>query len=183
MGYFIIGCEIAFWVFVLAGLTSRYIFKLKKLGALLLLCTPLIDLALIVATIFDLKAGATATVVHSLSAIYIGVSIAFGHKMIRWADERFAYRFAGGPLPAAKPKYGPEHAKHERTGCLLHLLAYAICYGVITGINYIVGDAARTGYLSSTVQIWGVIVAIDVIISLSYTFWPKQAKGSANKQI
>ncbi|MDI5788286.1 hypothetical protein PO124_07245 [Bacillus licheniformis] len=48
---------------------------------------------------------------HGIAAVYIGVSIAFGSRMIKWADERFAYRFAGGPKPDKGPQYGREHAK------------------------------------------------------------------------
>ena len=61
--------------------------------------------------LIDLRAGATADVFHGLAAIYVGVSVAFGHRMIRWADEHFAHRFAGGPPPKRPPKHGPEHAR------------------------------------------------------------------------
>lgn len=181
MEYFIIGCELAFWVFVLAGMMFRYILKQKKLGAALLICTPLIDLVLIIAALYDLKQGATASVIHSISAVYIGVSVAFGHKMVSWADERFAFRFANGPAPVPKPKYGVEHARHECTGFLLHLLAYAIGFVVLKGMIYMVGDASLTENLSGTINIWGIIVGIDALISLSYTLWPKKAKTTSNK--
>src|SRR6476646_828728 len=95
----IIACEIFFWVFVLVGLVCRYLLRSPKLGAVLLLCTTIIDLILLVTTSLHLKNGASADWVHGLAAIYIGVSIAFGHSMIGWADVRFAHRFAGGPAP------------------------------------------------------------------------------------
>ncbi|UQZ36425.1 hypothetical protein C2I18_24565 [Paenibacillus sp. PK3_47] len=181
MAFFIIGCEIAFWVFVLAGLTSRYILRMKKLGAVLLYCTPLIDLVLIAASIIDLRNGATADFSHSLAAIYIGVSVAWGHRMIAWADARFAYRFAGGPRPPARPKYGAERGRYEWTGWLLHLLAFSIGVGLLYGMIAITGDAARTGTLQDTIRVWSIIVGIDAVISISYIIWPKQAKGTVNK--
>lgn len=181
MPFFIIGCEIAFWVFVLAGLTCRYIFRMRKLGAVLLYCTPLIDLVLIAAAVIDLRNGATADFTHSLAAIYIGVSIAWGHRMIRWADVRFAHRFAGGPKPLPKPKYGAERARHELTGWLLHLLAFAIGAGLLYGMIVLAGDSVRTGTLQDTIRIWSIIVGIDAVISLSYILWPKQAKGTAGR--
>lgn len=179
MALFIIGCEIAFWVFVLAGLTCRYIFRMKKLGAVLLYCTPLIDLVLIAASVMDLRNGATANFTHSLAAIYIGVSVACGHRMIKWADAKFAYRFAGGPKPPARPKYGAAHARYELNGWLLHLLSCAIGCAVLYGMIVIIADSARTGTLLQTIRIWSIILGIDAIISLSYSFWPKQAKGAA----
>ncbi len=89
IGWLIIACEIGFWIFVLAELTARYVMNKKKLGTFLLICTPIVDLILLIVTVYDLKNGAVASIVHGIAAIYIGVSIAFGHQMIKWADVRF----------------------------------------------------------------------------------------------
>jgi len=49
-----------------------------------------------------------------LAAVYLGVSVAFGHAMVRWADVRVAHRFAGGPAPAPTPPSGtPARARKE----------------------------------------------------------------------
>lgn len=58
----------------------------EKLGGFLLICSPIVNLILLIATVFDIKNGAVATAVHGLAAIYIGVSIAFGPQIIQWAD-------------------------------------------------------------------------------------------------
>ena len=116
IGILIVAGEIAFWAFVLGGLVARYLLRRPRLGVALLLMTPVVDLVLVAATVIDLRAGATADFFHGLAAIYVGVSIAFGHRMIRWTDERFAHRFAGGPPPKRRPKQGPEHARREREG-------------------------------------------------------------------
>ncbi|WP_424326067.1 hypothetical protein [Gordonia sp. (in: high G+C Gram-positive bacteria)] len=34
-----------------------------------------------------------------LARLYLGVTVVFGPRLIRWADARFAHRFAGGPAP------------------------------------------------------------------------------------
>lgn len=174
---FIIGCEIAFWLFVLAGLICRYTFRLKTIGALLLFCTPLIDLVLVIATVYDLQGGATATFIHSVAAVYIGVSIAFGHRMIKWADERYAHRFAGGIKPIGKPKFGKEHARYERIAWLHHLLAWVIGIAILSGMIIIVGDKNATQSLFNTMRLWSIILGIDFIISFSYTFWPRKEKA------
>ncbi|MFF2015889.1 hypothetical protein [Paenibacillus sp. NPDC058177] len=178
---FIIGSEIAFWVFVLAGLVFRYVLKQKKIGAALLICTPIVDLALILATILDLRSGSTATFAHSLAAVYIGTSIAFGHSMIAWADSRFAHRFAGGPKPISKPKHGAAHALNERKGWFKHLLAFVIGCAALYLMILFVGDPARTESLSDTIRFWAMVLIIDFAISFSYTLWPKQAKGNVDK--
>lgn len=173
----IVAGEVAFWLFVLGGLASRYLLGLPRLGVALLLMTPLVDLVLIVATVVDLRNGATANIFHGLAAIYVGVSIAFGHRMIRWADERFAHSFAGGPPPERPPKYGPEHARRERAGWYRHLLAWAIGSALLFGMVFLVGDPARTESLSARAALWALILAIDFLWSFSYTLWPRKAKA------
>ncbi|WP_141500234.1 hypothetical protein [Paenibacillus luteus] len=174
---FIIACEIGFWVFVLAGLVFRYVFRFKKAGTLLLYSTPLIDLALVIATVYDLRGGSEATFAHSLAAVYIGVSIAYGHKMIKWADERFAHRFAGGPAPTGKPKYGTAHARYERSGWLHHLLAWVIGAAILYSMILMVGDETRTEALFNALRLWSLILGIDFLISFSYTLWPRKEKA------
>lgn len=174
---FIIGCEIGFWVLVLAGLASRYLLRMKTLGAILLLLTPVVDLVLIIATVIDLRGGAVATTIHGISAIYIGVSIAYGHKMIAWADVRFAHRFAGGPAPEPRPKHGPEHARYERRMWFHHLLAWIIGGLVLLGMIWYVDDASRTESLQGILRIWSIAIVVDFLYSFSFSIWPKKAKA------
>lgn len=171
----IAGCEIAFWVFVLAGLAARYLLKLKRTSAALLLCTPLIDLVLLIASVMDIRSGETAGIPHGLAAVYIGVSVAFGHRMIRWADERFAYRFAGGPAPAKKPKAGPEHARNERIGWFLHLLAWAIGCAILYAMISFADAPERTESLKHIMRVWSLVLGIDFLISFSYTLWLRKS--------
>jgi hypothetical protein len=179
IGVLIIACEIGFWAFVAAGLFCRYILKAKQLGAILLICTPLIDLVLLAATAIDLRNGATANFFHGLAAVYIGVSVAFGRRMIRWADERFAHRFAGGPKPSTKPKYGKEHARHERQMWYFHLLAWGIGCALLGGLIWIVGDFSRTSELAVMVLRWSIILLIDFLWSFSYSIWPRKKTRTA----
>ena len=43
----IVACEVGFWVVLAAGLLARYALRLPRLGGFLLLCVPLVDLALL----------------------------------------------------------------------------------------------------------------------------------------
>ena len=94
IGWAIIACEILFWIVIMLGLIFRYLLKMKKLGLFFLALTPVVDLILIIITSVDLYRGATATIIHGLAAVYIGVSLSFGKSMIKWADERFQYYIA-----------------------------------------------------------------------------------------
>lgn len=177
IGVFIVVCEVSFWAFVLAGLIARYLLRRPKLGVVFLLMTPAVDLVLMAATVIDLRAGATASIFHGLAAVYVGVSVAFGHQIIRWADGRFAHRFAGGPPPEQSPKYGPEHARHERSAWYRHLLAWSIGSALLFGMSLLAGEPATTQSLLGKVALWAFILAIDFVWSFSYTLWPRKVKA------
>src|SRR5262249_37119072 len=145
-----------------------------RLGAALLVSLPVIDLLLLAATIVDLRRGATAGAAHGLAAVYIGVSVAFGPRMVAWADERFAHRFAGGPAPSRPPKSGPEHARRGRRTWLRHLLAWSVGSALLLLAIAVVGDTGRTEALLGTIGAWAAILTIDFLWSFSYTLWPRR---------
>jgi hypothetical protein len=105
--------EAAFWVFLVAGLAVRYLARRPRLGGLLLLGSPLADLMLLVFTGIDLHRGGTPTQAHALAAVYLGASVGFGHRLVRWADAHAAYRWNDGPRPERVPKRGPVRFRHE----------------------------------------------------------------------
>jgi hypothetical protein len=169
----IVAVEIAFWVLLAAGLTARYVLRRARLGAALLIAVPLVDLVLLGATVIDLRAGATAGVAHGLAAVYIGVSVAFGHRIIRWADVRFAHRFAGGPAPERGPRTGPARARREREGWYRHLLAWAVAAALTALAVLAVGDLDRTEALVQLIGAWTVVLAIDFLVSFGGTLRPR----------
>ncbi|MCG3087894.1 hypothetical protein [Sporosarcina cyprini] len=172
----IIACEIGFWVVILAGLITRYVFNKKRLGLFFLALTPVIDLLLLFVTASDLYNGAVATQIHALAAIYLGVSIAFGKSMIRWADERFLYYVKKqGTKPVKKTGYA--HARHSMKGSLQHVLAFIIGGTFLIAMIYLIGDAEKTEALFDMLRLWAIILAVDVVISLSYFIWPRPEKA------
>ncbi|CAM5444816.1 hypothetical protein SGLAM104S_02192 [Streptomyces glaucescens] len=54
----IIACEVGFWVLLALGLAVRYLLKWRRTSNVLLLCEPVLELVLFVATAVDLKNGA-----------------------------------------------------------------------------------------------------------------------------
>jgi hypothetical protein len=99
----IVACEVAFWIVLGAGLLLRYPGHRPRTGGVVLAWVPVVDAVLLIATGADLARGADFSNAHSLAAVYLGFTLAFGHQMVRWADVRFAHRFAGGPEPTPKP--------------------------------------------------------------------------------
>ncbi|GEK59850.1 hypothetical protein CHL76_14180 [Marinococcus halophilus] len=171
----IIGIEIAFWVVIAAGLIARYVFQLPRLGLFLLALTPVLDLILLIAASADLLRGAAATTAHAIAAIYIAVSIVFGKHMIRWADERFRYYIM---RQGSKPSrlYGYAYSRKYFKDWLKHVLAYVLGTGLLWVVIFLVNDAGRTGALSGTIKLWSLVVMIDLVISITYFIWPREAK-------
>ncbi|MBF9132545.1 hypothetical protein I0C86_26860 [Plantactinospora sp. S1510] len=169
--------EIGFWVLLGAGLIARYLLRMPRLGALLLLATPLIDLVILVATVLDLRRGATAEFVHGLAAAYLGFSVVFGHSMIRWADQRFAHRFAGGPPPVRPPKGGWARARYEWREWGKGLLGWAVACGLLGLGILMVGDPSRTGELLGWIfRLTGAMVIWLVAFPVWVTLFPQPAQ-------
>jgi hypothetical protein len=162
----IAACEIGFWVVLGAGLVARYLLRLRRISAVLLVCVPLVDVVLLVATAIDLRGGGEATQIHGLAAAYLGFSVAFGHGMVRWADQRFAHRFAGGPPPAKPPKYGAERVRYEWREWLKCLLAWAIACGLMLVLMYVVGTPERTEAL------WAWMARLSTVLIIWLAGWP-----------
>ncbi|WOF22572.1 hypothetical protein N8K70_14410 [Microbacterium betulae] len=168
----IVVCEVAFWVAILGGLAARYLLRRPHLGAALLILAPVIDLVLLALVAIDLLGGGTASWQHGLAAIYIGISVAYGKRMVAWADVRFAHRFARGPAPERLT--GARYTAKCWRDVLLTGLAVVIAAAILGAIILLVNDAERTSALSGYFGILGIIFAIDVVWALSYTFWPKR---------
>lgn len=170
----IVACEIGFWVFIIAGLVTRYIFNQKRAGLVLLAMTPVVDVVLLIVTSVDIYHGATATIAHSIAPLYIAISLVYGKSMVRWADERFLYYIKReGPKP--KRRIGMDYAIHSMKGSLLHVLAYAIGGAMMLGMIAYIGDESRTTEIWNTLKVWGIVVLIDNGISVTYFIWPRKA--------
>jgi hypothetical protein len=165
----IVAAEIGFWVLLAAGLVTRYLLGRCRLGAILLASVPVVDLVLLVATVIDLGGGATADFTHGLAAAYIGFSVAFGHSLIRWADQRFAHRFAGGPPPWRPPRRGRERARYERREFVKAVIAWSISTALLLAAIALVADADRTLELQAWIARLSLVLAIWSIWPISHT--------------
>lgn len=151
----IAACELAFWALLVLGLALRYVVKLPKVGAVVLAGVPVADLILLVAAVADVRSGVTIGPGHGLVPIYLGVTVAFGHRLIRWADARFAHRFAGGTPTPRPPRWGSGHAARQRVLWAHHLLAYAIAWGVVKLLTAVAPDPAQIAPIHTPMELWG----------------------------
>ena len=175
---FVVACEIAFWLLLLAGLAARYPLRRRRLGAVLLALTPVTDFVLLVAGLIDLRAGATAGFAHGLAALYLGFSVVFGPSVVRWADARFAHRFAGGPPPPPLG-HGWERARHEWREFGRALLAAGIAAALLLGAIAWVADPDRTAALTWWLGRLVVVLVIWLLWPVTYTIWPSRPKAGS----
>ncbi len=168
-------CEIAFWAFLGTGLAARYLAGRPRLGAALLFASPLSDVVLLGLTAIDLRAGTAPSNAHLLAAAYLGFSVAFGHGVIRWADQQFAYRFGGGPPPVKSPRTGSDKMRHEWREFGKATLAWAISGSVLIGLAALNEEPARavpllhfTGVLTIVLGVWFVTGPLPATIRAAH---------------
>lgn len=156
----IVACEVGFWLVLALGLSFRYPLRRPRVGGALLAGVPLVDVVLLVATAIDLARGAEFHQVHALAALYLGFSVAFGPSLVRWADVRFAHRFAGGPPPPPKPPK-PSRARQAALWAeWRRVVGAAAIASVVLGLLALVVDAdQRSAVLAGAGPLWVVVVA------------------------
>lgn len=140
----IIGCEAAFWVLLVLALAARYLWKLDRLSRALLLSLPVVDVLLLIFTALDLRSGTVATHAHGLATAYVGFTIAFGSVAVKWADQRFAHRFANGPPPVRAPSRGMPALRYELALWLRCIVAWAITAALLIALIAVVDNEAIT---------------------------------------
>ncbi|MGV9450376.1 hypothetical protein [Streptomyces sp. NPDC003635] len=174
----IIACEVGFWVLLAAGLAFRYPLRMPRTGLALLLCEPLLEVVLLVATAVDLKNGADPSWKHGLAALYIGYTVGHGHRTVTWLDGHAAHRLGGAERPVGPPRYGMARARHEGKVWLGSVTAAAVASALLLIAMWYVDDPGRTGSLESWILIAWRAAGIHGLIALSYAIWPKKAPSA-----
>ncbi len=174
--WFIIACEVGFWVVLVLGLFVRFVLKLHVLSKYILLCVPLLDLMLLVATAIDLNNGASAEFAHGLAAVYLGFTVVYGNRVIRWADSYVSYKFYSGKNPKSQV-YGWSYAKYEWFEWFNGLLACAVAVILLSIAILYIDNSERTEAL---VQWFSHLFWLLLIWLLGwpvwYTVFPKKEK-------
>ncbi|EFL34894.1 conserved hypothetical protein [Streptomyces viridochromogenes DSM 40736] len=171
----IAACEIGFWVLLAAGLGARYLLRMPRLGLGLLLCEPLLEVVLLVATVLDLRSGAEPNWSHGLAALYIGYTVGHGHRTVKWLDGHAAHRLGGAPPPLGPPRYGMARARHECKVWLGTLTGAVVATVLLQLAIWYVDDPSRVTSLESWRYTAWRAAGIHGLIALSYLIWPRKA--------
>lgn len=164
----IIGCEIGFWVLVFGALVVRYLARLRGLSTSILALVPILDIVLIAAVALDLHRGSEAELVHRLAGIYLGITVAFGHSIIGWADLWCAHWFADGAPPPRPPRKGPAAFRRELIAFGQWLAAAGIAAAAMLGLSVTVADSDQS---SALLQIFPTLALITVVWLLAGPVW------------
>ncbi|MFF3483353.1 hypothetical protein ACFYXC_08715 [Streptomyces sp. NPDC002701] len=170
----IVVCEVGFWVLLAAGLAFRYLLRMPRTGLALLLCEPLLEVVLLVATALDLKGGAEPNWTHGLAALYIGYTVGHGHRTVTWLDGHAAHRLGGAAPPAGPPRYGLARARHEGRVWVGSVVAAAVATGLLQAAIRYVDDPGRVGSLESWQFVAWRAAGIHGVVALTYLVWPKK---------
>lgn len=168
-------CEIGFWVLLAAGLATRYLLKMPRTGLALLLCEPLLEVVLLVATALDLENGAEPNWTHGLAALYIGYTVGHGHRTVKWLDGHAAHRLGGAPKPIGPPRYGMARARHEGRVWLGTLTGAVVATVLLQLAIWYVDDPSRVTSLENWRWVAWRTAGIHGLIALSYAIWPRKA--------
>lgn len=171
----IAACEIGFWVLLAAGLGARYLLRMPRLGLGLLLCEPLLEVVLLVATALDLKNGAEPNWTHGLAALYIGYTVGHGHRTVKWLDGHAAHRLGGAPKPAGPPRHGMARARHEGKVWLGTLVGAVVATVLLQLAIWYVDDPSRVTSLEGWRYAAWRAAGIHGLVALGYLVWPRKA--------
>ncbi len=197
--------EIIFWLLIGLFLLFRYVLGWKQFTKWMIpifILTIVIDIYL---GWVDYKMTGEFSIFQFIIIIFVVYALTSGLSDFRRLDayiQRKVAKWKGQPEPeqSAKlpAKYGREHARHERNGWFMHIamfvlaqVAFFLLFGLREGValsQFIDpdfyrswwGDASLGAYrditLNQLVQVWFVVLVVDGIISLSYTFSPRKEK-------
>lgn len=178
-------CEVGFWVLLGAGLVARYLLRARRLSTVLLVLVPVLDVVLVTASLVDVAGGSPPGLTHGLAAVYLGFTVAFGHSLIRWADARFAHRFAGGPPPPKPPQYGVAKVAYEwrEWGKM------ALAWGIALAVMFVTALVAGTGvppfgeWFGDPMWNWGArLMPVVLIWFVGWPLWTTLAPPRAPEQ-
>jgi hypothetical protein len=173
----IVACEVGLWVLLGLGMVLRYLLRRQRISTAVLAGIPLLDVVLVIATAVDLHRGAEVGLVHVLAGFYLGSSVAFGPAIVRWADVRFAHRFAGGPAPRRVPKRGPERISHLMREWYRVLGTVAIASAVL--VVLILFFAAP----QDQTALWSWILRAWAVVGLWYVFGPLWERAKRSQEV
>jgi hypothetical protein len=171
----IVAVEIAFWTLLAGGLYVRYALDRPRAGGALLVAAGSTAAGLAVAAGVDLANGATAGASHVIAAVAVAYTVVYARRHVAKAD-RFVRRRLGREV-TEEPR-APK-ATRERAGWYRHARMWAIGVPLLAA-GYLIADEGDA--LAAGAGIWTVILAIDFLVSFSYSLGARSTNPGGLKE-
>lgn len=197
--------EIIFWLCIILFLLIRYVLGRQRISVWIL---PIFILSVVIDIYLgwvDYKVTGEFSIFQFIVVIFIIYAVTSGLSDFKRLDayiQRKIAKWKGEPEPelAVKlpPKYGREHAKHERIGWYMHVAMFVfaqIVFFFLFGAHeqFTLSQLFDTEFyrlwwehetfgayqnmtLNQLVKVWFIVLIVDGIVSLSYTFSPRKEK-------
>ncbi|MFB9431289.1 hypothetical protein [Streptoalloteichus tenebrarius] len=164
----VIGCEIGFWVLLLAGLLTRYLLRAPRVGAALLLLAAGTQVVLLVSGAVDLARGSTASIAHVIAAIAVAIALVSGrhhlHTADRWVRRRLGRDHEAAPEAPLSPR---DHARKKRREFRLRALEWLVAMALLAGGAALADfEVDRAGALFGGMAVWTIVLAFDFLDAL-----------------
>ncbi|WP_339264255.1 hypothetical protein MKY07_07410 [Solibacillus sp. FSL W7-1472] len=199
--FFLITAEVVFWVCAIAFLLLRYWFKLKKLSLFVFVIFILNDLWIALLAYLDYQRTGEFSIYQIIIVIIIMYAMTFGKSDFKKLDafiKRWVAKKRGEPIDESLQPvklYGKAYALHEWKQFAGHFVVFIIVhigFAIAVGLsdsmqetpyNELFGmwfDDENSNFpfnnegVNKFSQVWLLILAIDFVITLSYTLFPKK---------
>lgn len=180
----LIGAEVLFYACVAGFFLLRYMWGWER-GSLFALGLGLLNEFWIVALgVIDYQETGQISAYQIVIVAVVLYALVQGKEGMRRIDlwmKSQVLRLKGQPIPAELDdyKYGAAKARSERRGWWTHLLIYAAVNGMFW-IMYGLSASPDLWYDNETAdkvaRVWGIVFAVDTVVSWSYTVFPKKRK-------
>ncbi len=201
---FFVLAEVIFWISILTFFTLRYWFKLNKLSLVFIALSLLNDLWIAALGFMDYTRTGEISSYQVVILIAIVYAFTYGKSDFRKLDafiQKKVAKYKGESIPEfEQPRelYGYAYAIKEWKQFLGHLLIYAVAHVAMLlmfGSSQQMADIDSLNTLftmwfaenqalfpfdhpdaNNISRIWSIVLAIDAVITLSYTIFPKAEK-------
>ena len=199
--FFLITAEVVFWVCAIAFLLLRYWFQLKKLSLFVLIIFIVNDLWIALLAYFDYQRTGEFSIYQIIIVIIIVYAMTFGKSDFKKLDafiKRWVAKKRGEPINESLHPvklYGKAYALKEWKQFAGHFVVFVLVHiGFAIGVGF--SDSLQQTPLNDLFgmwfddengkfpfnnegfnkfsQVWLLILAIDFVITLSYTLFPKK---------
>ncbi|MFG2772776.1 hypothetical protein [Streptomyces sp. NPDC048350] len=100
------------------------------------------------------------------------MTVAYGHRTVRWADAKFNRRFGGVAAPPRPELSSREVASKAWKSWLRFLLTYVISVGMIFGLVVLVGTLDKSAPLLVWLHPLTKVLVYSLIWPIATTIWP-----------